>query len=638
MTVKAAWNFPPSNGGVSYGLTDAARTYFQADRLRHVTREVIQNSLDSHNPGLPGVVVEMSDCTIPKEAFGGDQLAAHFSACQEEVNRVGATNAQRDVEILERGLETLRHPNIRCLKVVDSGTLGLRPQNWRALVESEGIVQKERGISGGSFGIGKNAVFTISDIFTVIYSTRYLDRRRGRVEKCQGKARLMTHADPKLNGSNLIPSPSDYLQNTGFYRSESMAPLIGRQDIPSEFRVHDSVGAGIIILGFNPHSQDWVTDVQRAVCENFFMAIHDRRLKVVISPASGKSLSVDHETIDDILATSKSSQASYYFYKVIRSSEASHSTRSVQPLGKLDVFMDPSNGPSRTAYVNRKGMLITFSSDQRVNPVAPRRRVTWADYTAVVTPQTDQGDLWIRNMESPAHDAIQPEQLPEPEQQQQAKSVFKNVRRQLRAIIDDEMEARHPEVSENLSELAQYLPENEGKECEEPSERHLAVTKIQTRPPDTRVLAEGDDEEEAAGQPPDQGGSSVGPDRNDRVEGESGELRGRRRRAVPRIPVQDPRAIPLDSNRVRISFTPRLDGSGPIAVTIHPRGYEATGEAAIPISEARCASPSNTACILLEGGGVELTPGQDERISLLLTTSQPIERISAFDLLVREAQ
>ena len=61
----------------------------------------------------------------------------------------------------------------------------------------------------------------------------------------------------------------------------------------------------------------------------------------------------------------------------------------------------------------------------------------------MVTPQTDQGDLWVRNMESPAHDAIQPEQLPEPEQQQQAKTVFKNVRRQLRAIIDDEMEARH---------------------------------------------------------------------------------------------------------------------------------------------------------------------------------------------------
>ena len=118
---RAVWDFPANNGGVSYGLTDAARTYFQADRLRHVTREVIQNSLDSHDTGFPEVRVEVSDCTIPKTAFGGDQLAAHFTACLEEVERVGATNAQRDIEVLKIGLETLTHPSVRCLTVIDSG-------------------------------------------------------------------------------------------------------------------------------------------------------------------------------------------------------------------------------------------------------------------------------------------------------------------------------------------------------------------------------------------------------------------------------------------------------------------------------------------------------------------------------------
>ena len=223
---KAAWDFPRNNGGVSYGLTDAARTYFQADRIRHVIREVIQNSLDSHDSGLPAVRVEMSDCKIPKTAFGGKQLATHFSACLEEVQRTNSTNSQRDIEALQKGLTTLDNHNIRCLKIVDSGTKGLRPQNWHALVEAEGIVQKEGAIAGGSFGIGKNAVFTISDIFTVVYSTRYLDGRRGRMERCQGKARLMTHPKPQLNGSKTILSPKDYLQHTGFYRSQSMMPLV----------------------------------------------------------------------------------------------------------------------------------------------------------------------------------------------------------------------------------------------------------------------------------------------------------------------------------------------------------------------------------------------------------------------------
>ena len=285
----ALWDFPHSNGGVSYGLTDAARTYFQADRLRHVIREVIQNSLDSHNPGFPMVRVEMSDCTISRTEFGGNQLAAHFAACLKEVARVGATNAQRDREILERALKLLKRPNIRCLKIVDSGTRGLRPPSWHALVESEGIVQKDGGMSGGSFGIGKNAVFTISDVLTVVYSTRYLDPRRGRIEKCQGKARLMTHAHPRLNRSRITPSPKDYLQNTGFYRSATMDPLVGRREIPSVFRLHDGVGTGIFVLGFNPHSEDWVADVERAVCESFFMAINSRRLRVTIRPSSWES-------------------------------------------------------------------------------------------------------------------------------------------------------------------------------------------------------------------------------------------------------------------------------------------------------------------------------------------------------------
>ena len=633
--VEAKWDFPSNNGGVSYGLTDAARTYFQADRLRHVTREVIQNSIDSHDTGFPLVEVEISDRAIPKTAFEGDQLASHFGACIEEVQRIGATNAQRDIEVLQRGIKTLSRSTVRCLTVVDSGTRGLRDPNWHALVESEGIVQKDGLVSGGSFGIGKNAVFTISDIFAVIYSTRYSAGRRGRVEKCQGKARLMTHPRPQLNGGAAMPSPNDYLQNTGFYRSDDMEPLMGKEDIPDEFRLHDAAGAGIFILGFNPHSEDWASDVKHAVCENFFMAVHNRRLRVTIRPASGKPVVVDHETIDDILSAPEASTDVYHFYNVVRRGDANHSTRSVNPLGKLDVYLDPNNGPSRTAYVNSKGMLITASSDQKINPVSPRRRVTWTDYTAVVTPQTDDGDLWVRSMESPAHDAIQPDQLSEPEQQQQAKAAFSKVRRQLRAIIDSEMEARHVEVSENLSELAQYLPENEG---EVSSERQLSVTRIQTRPPETPILDQADDEELDAGEIPerDPGGGATGD--QGRVEGETEALLGRRRRTMPRVPIRDPRVIPISSDQVRVSFTPRLEAKRSVDVTIHPRGYEATAEAAILIQEVQSPLSDGTECSLLEGSRVRVTPELNERISLLLTTTDQIEQISAFDLWVREAK
>ena len=87
--------------------------------------------------------------------------------------------------------------NVRVLAVVDSGTTGLNSTaKWKALVNQEGAVDKTNPAAGGSFGIGKNAVFNVSALHTVLYSTYYLDGRRGRREKVQGKSSLMTHTDP----------------------------------------------------------------------------------------------------------------------------------------------------------------------------------------------------------------------------------------------------------------------------------------------------------------------------------------------------------------------------------------------------------------------------------------------------------
>ena len=624
------WHFPPSSGGVSYGLTDAARTYFQAGRLRHVTREAIQNSLDSHDTGFPTVEVQLIDCTIPKASFAGDALASHIAACQLEVERTGATNSERDKDVLQIGIDGLRSPDVRCLAIIDSGTRGLLPENWHALVESEGIVQKSGGASGGSFGIGKNAVFTVSDILSVFYSTRYLDKRQGRVELCQGKARLMSHVHPRLNESKANPKARDYLQNTGFYRSKDMKPLMGRSEIPDEFRLPDGASTGIFILGFNPHSEDWVMDVKRAVCENFFMAIGKGHLNVAIQPASAKSVVLNHETIDDILGGLESSRDCYYYYQVTRQRQSTDVTTMGPPLGNLDVFLETGNGPSRTAYVNRKGMLITESTDQKFNPFALRRRATWAQYTLVVSPQTDQGDQWIRQMESPAHDAIHPDQLPEPGEQHRASAAFADTRRQLRAIIDSEMEDREAEVSTNLVELARYLPENADVDAQE---HRLIATRIQTGPSDSPRYEENEYEEtDAGGSVEREGTPSKGAANNLKAGPGKGDKEGRRARPTPRITLTRPRAIPVSPNQVWVSFTPPVQQEDTITVALHPRGYEPTAEAAIPVTKVESLSSRARVSTQPHEGSLTVTFAANERISLLITTETSIDHISAFDL------
>ena len=95
-------------------------------------------------------------------------------------------------------LDTVRIRNVPCLKIEDAVTTGLTDRRWNALVLQEGAVSKGNGAPGGSFGIGKNAVMNVSDLQTVFYSTRYVQGRKGRVEKLQGKAtyRLLSSVIP----------------------------------------------------------------------------------------------------------------------------------------------------------------------------------------------------------------------------------------------------------------------------------------------------------------------------------------------------------------------------------------------------------------------------------------------------------
>ena len=132
----------------------------------------------------------------------------------------------------------------------------------------EGSVQKPGEAPGGSNGIGKNAVLNVSDLHTVFYSTRYVAGRRGRVEKFQGKAILMDHPDPENQKHNV--------QHVGFFSLPEGKPILTTQ-IPDFFRLPE-VGTGVFAMGFNPKSANWVDEVTEAVIENFFYAVHHKKL------------------------------------------------------------------------------------------------------------------------------------------------------------------------------------------------------------------------------------------------------------------------------------------------------------------------------------------------------------------------
>lgn len=621
------WRFPSRNGGIDF-IQDPSSAHFSDDPVPKMVRELIQNSLDARQPGRDAHPIEVTftDTKVPRELIGANDLAEHVAACSDRACKQGH---RKVAKMYESALRTLKSEQIRCLRVTDSTTTGLVGNSWDALVIQEGAVKKSsQGAPGGSYGIGKNAVFNVSDLRTVFYSTRYVDEmKEGLVEKLQGKATLMSHPNPR--------NEHEYLQHIGFCNiSENSAA-----DIAPFFRLKEN-GTGVFIMGFNPRSEDWIRDVQRAVIENFFHAIHHKRLRVHISsPTISKAIEITFETIDHLFDVSPGSGTSdsYHYYRAIRD-EPRESTPEIGDIGTLNVHILTATGPRRTAYVNRNGMLITASREQKVNPIAPRGKSLWPDYAAVVIPAGDKGDRWIRDMEPPSHDSISTGQLDDPDDRRIADRIFERARRAIRELIDRKAEIEKFGDTSNLNELADVFPDEFDPDIK--GNRVLPVRQIEhrirERPQDGgySVGIGSSDDSRGGGivtPPSGQGGTddSEAKDSED-SEGDddlSSKLRDRGPSAVRSPQITRPRIIHTGDREAVVAFTSQRDEPTRVRLALMPAGEHSETENPIYVEHV-AAIGDQDADIEIDDGLITLSLHANQRVVLRVTTRDPIANLA----------
>ncbi|MCY4436273.1 MAG: hypothetical protein OXE05_02935 [Chloroflexi bacterium] len=602
MNRKATWQFPPNNGG-SDVVQDPSSPYFSDAPVPKLVREVIQNSLDAQK--RPPVEVTFAETRISGDLIDTTGLKKHLTACLDRTKREDRTRVRK---VYERALKALKSKQIQCLQIVDSGTTGLEGEYWDELVNREGGVKKSGGAPGGSYGIGKNAVFNVSDLRTVFYSTRYVSGKEGRVDKLQGKATLMAHPDPS--------KASRVLRHIGFYRDNRGDPIHGT-DIPGFFKL-DRTGTGVFIMGFNPRSTDWVNEVRSAVIENFFYAIHHKRLVVHVSPAGSDKVVVSHETLDHLFPRER---PSHYYYRAIRD-KAAIQTPNLGQVGILNVHLIMGSGPRRTAYVNRNGMLVTDSREQKSNPIAPRGRSLWPDYAAVIVPATDDGDAWIREMENPSHDSVSPGELWEPKEQRRAEESLRITRDSIRNIIDKEAQIAQYGDTTNLQELAEIFPDEMDPTA--PGNEALITQTIRTRGPQAQAQLEDESDSDDTGL----GDTDEGETEIDRRKERKGGKRGKRKRKKqgeesarpPRV--RNARIIPVGKREVVVAFTTTADA--PIRLALRLAGSERKQEEKISITDVTVVSPTNQGASL-DDGCVVLAPNTNERIMVRIVADRDVE-------------
>lgn len=602
---KPVWTFPSRNGGIDY-VNDPSGTHFSDAPVVKLVRELIQNALDAKDHGFAKpVAVTISEITAKRGLIGGAALKRHIQSC---LDRAKSDERPDLVNTYSKALAVVRRRVIRCLKVQDTGTIGLNDIRWKALVLQEGAVSKGKGAPGGSYGIGKNATLNVSDLQTVFYSTRLVEGRKGLVTKLQGKATLTGHRDPNGSGEDL--------QHIGFYCLTGGRPLMGR-NVPQFFRLKET-GTAVFIMGFNPHSSDWPDQVATAVIENFFYAIHRQNLTVDIVPQDGAPVTIDHQTIDFLFERLVPiNRDAVHYYKAIRDlpQEDQAVTRRFKDLGPLRAYIAFDQGaPRRIAHVNRNGMLVTDSREQRINPLAPRGRSLWPDFVCVIVPDSDAGDLWLRRMENPSHDSLSSGQLKSEEDRRIAERQLKRARRELSEIIERRADVDKYGEESNIDELAGVLPDMGDSQ----GEKTLTTRVIETRPNPFDMQEDNkDDKDKGGGTGEYQGSGSNGG--KGIHEGEGQGTNGTRpvRRRENSGSLRRVRYIPISPSEAIVAFNTSPGPPREIRLALVPAGTDSDPRRMRPvaITEATKAGEVDEP-LLVSGGEIVFTPPTNDRVTI----------------------
>ncbi|MDB5825470.1 MAG: hypothetical protein JWR21_4174, partial [Herminiimonas sp.] len=410
--------FLTNEAGKVEGLAYSGFETFRGSPYTSCARETGQNSRDAAMGAGPVNVrfklLRLDRSNVPF----ADALEDSIRCCLE------APQDDKTKQHLERALATVSAPVIKVLEIADSRTTGLTGPTddptsvFAALVKGDGVTNKLDSTSAGSFGIGKNAAYAVSDLQTVIYATCYLDKETGANKfAAQGRLRLISHT----NGAKKC-SAEGYWGNPGFTAIES------KTDVP-DWIVRDEVGSSIYSVGFI-EQDNWVARMTLSLVTNFFLAIERKEIQFSI----GDAVEMNHTSLDTILDSEslrpvaseadqlEELQRARRLVDCVRSEASLRHTISVPGLGDFELHLLVEEGLPREVHILRNGIYITDNFAKFSQPM--RRFPGTREFTAVLEPaRTELGrntSALLKRLENPAHDAFEPERIVDVGERQKA--------------------------------------------------------------------------------------------------------------------------------------------------------------------------------------------------------------------------
>lgn len=175
--MSKTWHFPLANRVQSLGLSGSGTDQFSNEPINNLAREIIQNSLDARVGNNP-VVVEFHKFNTSVDSFPGiNSFGQYVIDVYNQITKNQKAD-EKEKAFISNVLMAINQKEICWLRISDFNTSGLfgssTPANqntpWFAFINGAGKNQKAE-YSGGSRGLGKNAIFANSLIRTMFVST-----------------------------------------------------------------------------------------------------------------------------------------------------------------------------------------------------------------------------------------------------------------------------------------------------------------------------------------------------------------------------------------------------------------------------------------------------------------------------------
>lgn len=407
MERNCKWHFK-SEGGRDVGPNDPVDEKFKGQPYYSIVREAIQNSLDAIDNENEPVKVKFSFFDLNRIDF------PNFFDIETHINQGYSYYSDNDnakrlfdqmLYYLNGNIEGRKRLNLSCMRISDYNTVGMSYDEsdtkspFYAFLRAGGVSAKSQG-SGGSFGFGKGAYYTLSPIKTIIVSTR---ANSGDVF-FEGSTILTTHKN----------ETGEKLTAYGYYDNNDGEPTSEEVKIPDIFR-REEKGTDVNIIGLwdERHRKNIMV---KSVLNNFWLAIHDNKLIVQIG-----DVTINHDNLSQIIdeyfegqfesgtTTDIESWNPKSYFKTVKYAGTSDQFRvfeeTLETLGDVKLYVYLEKGlPNRTAFFRKPKMVVFKRTNRKI-----------LGYSAVFVCENERGNEILRLMENPAHNEWQKENYPKKE-------------------------------------------------------------------------------------------------------------------------------------------------------------------------------------------------------------------------------